>query len=72
MPDPITRLNAALEGCYRVERELGEGGVHMKVIQGRLRHTSIKTTMDVYSHLRTEMDSQAAEVFDTIMQEPRG
>ena len=25
--DPITRLNAALEGCYRVERELGEGGM---------------------------------------------
>ena len=27
MPDPITRLNAALEGRYRIERELGEGGV---------------------------------------------
>ncbi len=24
--DPITPLNAALEGRYRVERELGEGG----------------------------------------------
>lgn len=23
--DPITRLNAAFEGCYRIERELGEG-----------------------------------------------
>ena len=23
--DPITRLNAALEGRYRVEREIGEG-----------------------------------------------
>ena len=23
-PDPITRLNAALEGWYRIERELGE------------------------------------------------
>ena len=27
MTDPITRLNSALEGRYRVERELGEGGV---------------------------------------------
>ena len=25
MPDPITRPNAALEGRYRVERELGQG-----------------------------------------------
>jgi len=25
-PDPITRLNAALEGRYRIESELGEGG----------------------------------------------
>ena len=29
MPDsnPITRLNAALEGRYRIGRELGEGGM---------------------------------------------
>ena len=25
--DPITRLNAALEGRYGIERELGEGGM---------------------------------------------
>ena len=33
MTDPITRLNAALEGRYRVEREIGEGG--MAVASGR-------------------------------------
>ena len=27
MTDPIIRLNAALEGRYRIERELGEGGM---------------------------------------------
>ncbi len=27
MSDPITRLNAALEGRYAIERELGEGGM---------------------------------------------
>ncbi len=27
MPDPITRLNRALEGRYRIESELGEGGM---------------------------------------------
>ena len=25
--DPITRLNAALEGRYAIEREIGEGGM---------------------------------------------
>ncbi len=27
MSDPTERLNAALEGRYRIERELGEGGM---------------------------------------------
>ncbi len=27
MPDAVTRLNAALEGRYRIESELGEGGM---------------------------------------------
>ena len=27
MPDSIARLNAALQGRYRIERELGEGGM---------------------------------------------
>ena len=26
MSDPVARLNAALEGRYAIERELGEGG----------------------------------------------
>ena len=25
--DPVTRLNAALEGRYRIQREIGEGGM---------------------------------------------
>ena len=27
MSDPVTRQNTALEGRYRIESELGEGGV---------------------------------------------
>ena len=27
MTDPVTRLNSALSGRYRIERELGEGGM---------------------------------------------
>ncbi len=31
MSDPVARLNAALEGRYAIERELGEGGMARKV-----------------------------------------
>ena len=31
MSDPVARLNAALEGRYAIERELGEGGMAQKV-----------------------------------------
>ena len=27
MPDPVIRLNVALKGRYRIELELGEGGM---------------------------------------------
>ena len=30
MSDPVVRLNAALEGRYAIERELGEGGMARK------------------------------------------
>ena len=31
MPDPTERLNAALEGRYRIKRELDEGGMAIGV-----------------------------------------
>jgi len=36
--DPITRLNAALEGRYHIERELGEGGMATVYLADDLRH----------------------------------
>ncbi len=35
--DPITRLNAALEGRYRIESELGESGMATVSLRAKYR-----------------------------------
>ena len=38
MTDPISRLNAAPEGRYSIERELGEGGMATVCLPDDLKH----------------------------------
>jgi integrase len=40
-------------------------GLHPKVIQDRMGHSSIKTTLDTYGHLLEGLDTLAAERLDT-------
>ena len=46
-------------------------GVHPKVIQERLRHRHISTTMDIYGHLMPGMQREAAQRIDEILSAPR-
>jgi integrase len=42
-------------------------GVHLPMIQARLGHESINTTISVYGHLAPEAHQQMALVIDTVM-----
>lgn len=41
-------------------------GVHPKIVQERLGHSSIKTTLDTYSHLIPTLQKEAADVFNNL------
>jgi integrase len=42
-------------------------GVHPKVIQERLGHATIATTLDIYSHVAHGMQAAAATKFDEVL-----
>ena len=41
-------------------------GVHPKVVQERLGHSSIKVTLDIYSHVSPTLQKEAVKVFENI------
>jgi len=42
-------------------------GVHPKIVQERLGHATISTTLDLYSHVAPGLQEAAAESFDRLL-----
>jgi integrase len=40
-------------------------GIHPKIVQERLGHSSIQMTLDTYSHVAPGLQQKAAEAFET-------
>jgi integrase len=75
----FTRLVKRIKGLRRVRfhdlrhshaTQLLLAGVHPKVAQERLGHSTITTTMDLYSHVTETMQSDAAARLDAAFQIP--
>ncbi len=47
--------------------ELVKAGIHFKIIQSRLGHSSFAITMDTYSHIAPGEDREAAEVIKNVL-----
>ena len=43
------------------------GGIHAKVVQEMLGHSSVAITLDIYSHTTPNLQAEAAEKMDTIL-----
>ena len=72
----FTRLIRRIEGVPRIRfhdlrhshaTELLLAGVHPKVAQERLGHSTITTTLDLYSHVTDTMQSDAAQRLDAAL-----
>ncbi len=43
------------------------GGIHPRVVQERLGHSTISVTMDIYSHVLPTLQREAAEHLDQVL-----
>jgi len=43
-----------------------EAGIHPRIVQDRLGHASVSTTLDIYSHVTPSMQEEAAKTFDRV------
>ena len=44
-----------------------ESGINYKIVQERLGHSSVQTTLDTYTHVTQKMDEEAAEIASHII-----
>jgi len=44
-----------------------EAGANFKDIQGRLGHSKLSTTMDIYSHVTQKMMQDSVEKFESVI-----
>ena len=71
MTDPITRLNAALEGRYHVEREIGEGGMATVYLAEDLRHERKEGSSKTESPSQPNSGKTLPETFTHLLTQPR-
>ncbi len=78
LPDTITRawirltrrlgMNVRLHDCRHTHASLMlKQGVHPAIVQQRLGHASITTTIDTYSHILPGLQQAAAKAFDELL-----
>ena len=68
-PKPCLTSPCTASGTH-TQRCLLEAGEHPKVVQERLGHTTITTTMDIYSHVTPTMQRTAVERFVAAVSRP--
>ena len=69
LPEPLSKFRACQKSNSHDLRhshatQLLAEGIHPKIAQERLGHSSIKTTLDLYSHVSDTMQSEAASKLD--------